>query len=76
MTAFATTVAGVAGTWPRVPTKWSYSSLTEAEQILETWGLDYNTLWPHSSLVNHSPLSGHSGGHFIPNPARLVQFAN
>lgn len=52
-----------------------FISLTEAEQILEAWRLDYNTLRPHSSLADHSPLREHAGGHFIPNPDRLAQFA-
>lgn len=52
-----------------------FASLTEAEQILETWRLDYNTQRPHSSLADRSPAQMHGGFHYIPNPDRLASFA-
>lgn len=48
MSAFATSVDGVAGTWPQAPARWSYSSLIEAEQCPRRWALlraSYPQIW-------------------------------
>ena len=52
-----------------------FESIPEAAAILTGWKLEYNTDRPHSSLGQHAPLTPHVGGHFIPNPDRLIQLA-
>jgi len=48
-----------------------FASLAEAQQILETWRADYNTVRPHTSLADRAPSDYRRGGHFIPSPNRL-----
>lgn len=52
-----------------------FVSIPEAAVILADWQREYNTDRPHSSLGHHAPLTHKAGGHFIPNPDRLIRFA-
>jgi putative transposase len=49
-----------------------FSSLSEAQQILNNWKDEYNTERPHTSLRDQPPATQFTGGHFIPNPDRLA----
>jgi putative transposase len=49
-----------------------FASFAEAQQILEAWRADYNTVRPHKSLAGRSPIEYLRGGHFIPGPNRLA----
>ena len=49
-----------------------FSSIDEAQLILDGWRRDYNTERPNSSLGHRSPLQRLMGGDFIPNPDRLA----
>jgi putative transposase len=51
-----------------------FSSIAEAQHILDVWRRDYNTERPHSSLGHRSPLQRLTGGDFIPNPDRLAAY--
>jgi putative transposase len=48
-----------------------FASIREAQQILEAWRVEYNTVRPHRSLANRSPAEATRGGDFIPGPNRL-----
>lgn len=47
------------------------ASIREAQQILEAWRVEYNTVRPHRSLADRSPADLARGGHFIPGPNRV-----
>jgi CRISPR/Cas system-associated exonuclease Cas4 (RecB family) len=45
---FVTTVQGIDGVWPNLPSAWSYTSLRDAEECPRRWGLsraNYPSLW-------------------------------
>lgn len=47
---FSTAVSGVAGVWPQLPSSWSYSSLSDAEECPRRWALtraSYPDIWKH-----------------------------
>jgi putative transposase len=49
-----------------------FSSIVEAQHVLEIWKQEYNTERLHSSLGHRSPQQRLTGGDFIPNPDRLA----
>jgi len=55
----------------RVSRHW-FASIAEAQQILDGWKVEYNTVRPHQSLANRSPVEFPSGGHFTPGLNRLL----
>lgn len=49
-----------------------FASIGEAQQILDSWRADYNSVRPHRALAGRPPAEMITGGAFTPSPNRLV----